>query len=478
MAISKNHIFTFLYLFPILLLAQVLKVEKLNGPYGGAFRSIELDSKGNMFVACDGGLFTSVDDGKTWKVIINNYYTSNFVSRLFKGTDGNLIYQKGTGLYSTKNDGYATHIGNINEGSLFGVDSNGQMYFTKYPGGIFVSSDSGNTSRKIRDTNRWGTDFLELKNKKIAYTHGANLELSTNRGNDWITKQPVTNDPGIGWTLASDSNENLFLCTGKEILRTNDNGNTWTNFSSPAQYPWSIYINRKDEIFISSQLKIYSSTDYGKSWNDTGINDYALSYAEDQTGNMFVGTFHHLFKREPNKRNWYEFDNGISQSRINSIIMRDNNLLIMTTKELYKSQDMGKTWNRVYTAEYGSSRFYDFKNKERIFAYIDGPINYSVDYGTTWTRVNTNFPYDNIIDYVITDNDEIYAAANRNTLNYSSDFGKTWITLWKGEENFSFSDLSLDKNENLYFGYGKNLYKYDKTEKRISNVGYFEKGTG
>ncbi len=478
MMTAKKLFFTILILIPVISYTQTLRVQKLNGPYGGTFRSIEWDSKGNMFVACDGGLFTSTDDGKTWKVIINNYYTSNFVSRLFKGTDGNLIYQKGTGIYSTTSDGYETHIGNINEGSLFGVDSNGQMYFTKFPGGIFVSSDSGNTLRKIRDTDRWGTDFLELKNKKIAYTHGANIELSTNRGNDWITQQPVTSDPGIGWTLASDTNENLFLCTGKEILRTNDNGNTWTKFSSPVQYPWSIYINKRNEIFISSQLKLYSSTDYGQSWNDTGINDYALSYAEDQTGNMFVGTFHHLFKREENKKNWYEFDNGISQSRINSIIMRDNNLLIMTTKELYKSKDMGKTWNRVYTAEYGSSRFYDFKNKERIFAFIDGPINYTTDYGTTWTRVNTNFPYDNIIDYVITDNDEIYAAANRNTINYSSDFGKTWTTLWKGEENFNFSDLSLDKNENLYFGYGKSLYKYDKTEKRISNIGYFEKGTG
>jgi len=474
--ITKKHIFAFLYLIPILLLAQVLKVEKLNGPFGGTFRSVKWDSKGSMFVACDGGLFTSSDDGKTWKAINNNYYTTDFVNSLFKGTDGNLLYQKGNGIYSTTSDGNETHIGNINEGSLFGVDSKGQMYFTKYPEGIFVSSDNGKTLRKIRETNRWGTDFIVLKNQKIAYSHGANLELSTNGGIDWTTQQPVTSDPGIGWSLAGDSNGNLFLCTGKEILKTNDYGKNWMKFASPVQYPWSIHINSKDEIFVSSQLKLYSSTDYGQSWSDSGINDYVLNYAEDKAGNMYAGTFHHLYKRDVNKKNWYEYDSGINQSRINSITMQDGNLMIMTTKEIYTSPDMGLTWNKAYSAEYGSSMFYDFKNKDRVFAYIDGPINYTTDYGSTWTRINANFPYDALVDIEITNKDEIFAASNRNTLNYSSDFGKTWTTIWKGAENYVFSDLCLDKDDNLFFSYGKDLYKYDKVNKSITNIGYFEKG--
>lgn len=477
MMTTKKLFFTFLFLIPVISFTQVLRVQKLNGPYGGTFRAVNWDKNGNMYVTSDGGIFASSDNGKTWTQVEHGYDTFELARGLFKSANGDIIYQEGNGIYTPKVDGSRKMIGSVSSGSIFGVDSNGKMYFTKFPDGIYVTSDSGKTFNLIRQSNRWGSDFLELKSKKIAYSHGANLELSTNGGNDWKTQQPVTSDPGIGWTLASDSKENIFLCTGKEILRTDNDGNTWTKFLSPVTYPWSIFINKKDEIFVSSQLKLYSSTDYGQSWNDTGVNDYALCFAEDQAGNMFVGTFHHLYRRDENKKEWYEFDSRISQARINSIIMRDNNLLIMTTKELYKSKDMGKTWDRIFTSEYGTSKFYDFKNKERIFAYIDSPINYSTDYGSTWTRINASFPYDAIVDYEITDKDEIYAAANRNTLNYSSDFGKTWTTLWKGEENFSFSDLSLDKNENLYFGYGKNLYKYDKTEKRISNIGYFEKGT-
>src|SRR3989339_239108 len=435
---AKKLFFTILFLIPVISFTQALRVQKLNGPFGGTFRSVKWDSNGIMFVACDGGLFTSTDNGLTWKPMIKNYYTSDSVNSLFIGPDGNLIYQKGDGVYSTTSDGYQTPLGNTNQMSLFGVDLKGQMYFTRFAEGIYVTSDSGKTLRKIRDTNRWGADFIVLKNNKLAYTHGAYIELTTNSGIDWTTQQPVTSDPGIGWSLAADSKGNLFLCTGKEILRTSDFGNNWTKLTSPVQYPWSMHVNSKDEIFVCSQLKLYSSNDSGQSW--------------------------------------YEDDSGINQARINSITMQNGKLMIMTTKEIYTSPDMGLTWNKAYSAEYGSSRFYDFKNKDRVFAYIDGPINYSTNYGSTWTRISPTFPYDALVDIEITNKDEIFAASNRNTLNFSNDFGKTWQTIWKGAENYVFGDLTLDKEENLLFSYGKDVFKYDKVKKSITNIGYFEKG--
>ncbi|MFA7420547.1 MAG: T9SS type A sorting domain-containing protein [Melioribacteraceae bacterium] len=476
MMTAIKNFFTLLLLIPTLSFTQVLKVENINGPFGGTFRSVKWDRNGIMFVACDGGLFTSTDNGLTWKPMIKNYYTSDSVNSLFIGPDGNLIFQKGDGVYSTTSDGYQTPLGNTNQMSLFGVDLKGQMYFTKFAEGIYVTSDSGKTFRKIRDTNSWGADFIVLKNNKLAYTHGAYIELSTNNGIDWTTQQPVNSDPGIGWSLAADSKGNLFLCTGKEIMRTSDFGNNWSKLTSPVQYPWSMHINSRDEILVCSQLKLYSSIDSGQNWNDEEINDYVLNYAEDKSGNMYAGTFHHLYKRDVNKKNWYEYDSGINQARINSITMQNGKLMIMTTKEIYTSPDMGLTWSKTYAAEYGSSRFYDFKNKDRVFAYIDGPINYSTDYGSTWTKISPTFPYDALVDIEITNKDEIFAASNRNTLNFSNDFGKTWQTIWKGAETYVFGDLTLDKEENLLFSYGRDVFKYDKVKQSITNIGYFENG--
>lgn len=76
--------------------------------------------------------------------------------------------------------------------------------------------------------------IIDPSNNKIIYagTEGKGVYKTTNGGTSWSKLNIPSLNSAVVFSLAFDSNKNLYLGTTKGIFKSTDNGNTWSQANS------------------------------------------------------------------------------------------------------------------------------------------------------------------------------------------------------------------------------------------------------
>jgi ligand-binding sensor domain-containing protein len=359
--------------------AQVISWSPYGGPYSGPVQQLVVDKTGNIFAATATGMCRSTDAGGSWTTLglylefgpsyltadsSGNIYTGNSSQGLFESTDHGASWAKvnltGNVYCATALSGNRICVGQIQHVSMssdggrswspFNVtsdnvpilsiaeDRSGILYaglerYTPRPpaipsgGGIFVSSDSGNT---------WTYDGAPLG--------PVTSILIDNRGKLYTIEGPSTYMHGLIYSLEphdsvwhGDSSgipywvsfvEALVPGTSGEATLTTDMGifaynsssNTWKS-SAPAVSMASItsaVYGQEGTIYAGTgQDGIFFWRNSSQEWIQCGIQlaqITAISF--DSFNNLFVGTTDGVFEQHSSDKQWRRVSNGLASTKV------------------------------------------------------------------------------------------------------------------------------------------------------------------
>ncbi len=317
----------------------------------------------------DGGIFKSIDGGKTWqqKVKIDKKHSiasKNIISIAADPNDANIIYigTKGDGIYKTVDGGEIWFkIGDENKtlnpkASVYDivVDSKDNRY-------IYIAVFQENTGKVLKSSNQgksWyeiylsqapkdivldiESDFFDTRNLYLATSNGGFFK-STNYGASWELKTFF--ESSIEKIILDPKNtRTIWLISGNQIYKSDNKGNDWRSFEK--------------------QLK------------NVGSNSKLTALAIDPSNPncVYTGSSQGIFKTIDGGNFWSKV-NIITPPQvvpISDIAVNPNNSLIIyyaAGSVLYKSIDKGNTWT-IHNIKSGRTIrkiFFDPTNPEIIY---------------------------------------------------------------------------------------------------------------
>ncbi|MDR3681706.1 MAG: T9SS type A sorting domain-containing protein [Flavipsychrobacter sp.] len=332
--------------------------------------------KKTICLGSPGAIYISKDDGTNWNSTTLPYYSINEAK--FSGT-GIIAADPGNGFLHTSNDTTWT-------ASNKGLNYSGTSHLA-YPYSNVYAMDGFNTFHTGNHGNSWAedTDILfnmsgmtRMGDKIIGFSkYGQNDLYSYDQGTTW----KIETTPGVGIlvskSIVDNTNRQIYTWGQADIRRSDDYGITWKSLFYPNA-------NSYHDTLFTSLAKTKT-----RLWATVTDPAPKLIYSDDE-GN-----------------HWSE---GVLGYQIYSVVNIDSVLLLGTSSGIKKTTDIGANFTTVY----GGDLFSTYVNGTTIFNF-KGPyansIQYSTDYGSTWTDISIPDSAGSVNDLVMDEN-YLYAATN------------------------------------------------------------------
>ena len=276
-----------------------------------------LTFEGNTFiVACDGGVYTSSDQGVSYSDITNGMSISQMY-QIGVGQDqagqvgaglqdnGTILLDNGAWEDMRGADGFEVYVSQNSD------YDGGRLFYGSYQLGSFYRIDSNNNFSDIAGgggtganaEGNWETPFIkDPNNDAVLYLGKDGMFKSTDFGNSWSS----LGGPGAGnlnnIAVAWNNTDRMYISKGGSMWTTSDGGGNWTSISGlPDAYITDIQIDpaTAERVFVSvsSYLgeKVFVSTDAGGSWTamSNGLPSvpvHCLAYNIGTTDEIYAGT--------------------------------------------------------------------------------------------------------------------------------------------------------------------------------------------
>ncbi len=272
---------------PTILFGQWAVVD--NTTLGGSIVSGHLFFKDGLLWCGTRSLFVSNDTGVTWSVLLNPPALSNqqVTNVEFFDLQHGIVVTTGK-LYITNNGGSTWSMSPLNGTYLNACYAGSDSVIVVANGygatsGMYVSTDRGITFTRTRalGTALFNPYVLYQGNGKLASSEGQHMILSTDYGQSWS----ATSDTLViydSWTFAIDScqpntlymanEDNQHNRTYSAVLKSTDNGSTWTTpLKRPANSINGSITTSRNGIFIQTLSSgIFRSNDGGLTWDSLG----------------------------------------------------------------------------------------------------------------------------------------------------------------------------------------------------------------
>ncbi len=303
------------------------------GPYnvGGRITDVEMhptDTETIYVAAASGGIYKSLNKGKTWEQIFENEYTQSIGDMAIAKTDKNVIYvgtgEPNIGQGSITYDGYGvfksmdagaswSHTGLENAGGIGRVEidpGNPDRVFVAALGNVFAKNPERGVYRTLDGGQSWENVFylsdstgcidlcINPNNTNIIYAAmwervrypdrrtyggpGSGLWRSVDGGDNWTELTnglPGGSNGRIGIDISFSNPEVLYSLyvrdngTFNDVFKSTDGGDSWTALNvsvSLTTYSWwygkmQIHPNDPDIVWLI-EFNLYRSTNGGASF--------------------------------------------------------------------------------------------------------------------------------------------------------------------------------------------------------------------
>ena len=226
---------------------------------------------GGNFAAFEGWIYRSTDNGSSWVYVNfpdNSHSAGTPISYIiFDGQNNIYVAQYRLGVYRSTNNGISfkeinSGLTNKNVLSLFQL--NGILFVGTDGGGVYVSTDKGDNWRQSNSglSSLWITCLASTATGTLFA--GSNFDggvfRSTNNGNTWTSIGPSNESITC---LTVNSNNKIFAGTDTSgIFFSTDDGETWKQINSGLTnlHMETLSIDDDGFIFVGTQQGIFKST--------------------------------------------------------------------------------------------------------------------------------------------------------------------------------------------------------------------------
>jgi photosystem II stability/assembly factor-like uncharacterized protein len=430
------------------------------GQFPGAFIVRVHPQNPSLILAASYSTFASTNQGATWQEISPTsrldgdfimdmefdpassqvLYGVTYRSGVLKSTDGGRTWQaKNTGLK------IIPVVPCCDEPSIEVDPKNGKTVYALLASRlVYKTTDGGDHWTQLKnglDLHDREAFFLTVdrKNPQTIYAGGSNSFKSTNGGAQWVK---ICDCGGRNLAIDPRNSQTLYLASGG-FLKSTNGGATWTNFVLPT-----------------------SSTG--------GLLDVE---AHPKLNLVFVGGFGNGMARSQNGgATWQTVNSGLNAffvEHIETHPQRPNTIFALSSPQLSRSTDTGKTWKLVTEINFLFIRSFQIhlENPNLIFAGGGGvpAVALSTDGGKTWApkspytdtpygAMSTKFdPKDQKTMYLLpidggpsssSDDDIHYGIAK------STDTGNSWKLINSGISDKYLVSVSVDprNGSNIFVG--------------------------
>jgi len=356
---------------------------------------------GNLDAVVGGGIFKSTDFGSTWSLLPSTYSLTN------SSTDQ--LYWEFKNVLALDIDS----SGNIYAATK-AIDYNGGIgsYYTY--GGIYKSTDNGNSWNKISPT-AFSTDYFNPSGV-VAFSSSTTIFAS---GPNGTTLGGIyrTTDDGSTWNAVTSGLPSTGYNT---IVLTKDNsGNAY-----------AVYQSTDNSTSGAGGLKgIFKSTNSGASWSQLTSPQKIKS-----AGNIsYLGT-----------QGWYGSAIAVDPFNHNNIYVGGIDMM--------KSANGGSSWNQIsyWDPYYGTPVAhadhhiiaFDPNNSGVLYSGNDGGIYKSSDGGSSWTALNNNLSITQFYSGAVYNTGTTYSGGTQDNGHLKFSSGTTWNMVETGDGGYTAQSQS------------------------------------
>lgn len=423
---------------------------------------IKIDTDGRIFVACEYGLYVSLDYGLTWNNIFAGYNYENFCFAI----DNGVLYA-GKYYYSYDSSYVPSVYVSLDYGNNWSSISNGvvmekihcieigiagEIIVGTEGSGIFISSDNGATWAAFNNglTNSFArvlhakdsTVFLgtmgyeksglfrtdnSFSNWELTGVQSTTINALTSFGGYILAGTTehgiyMTNDKGDTWfpkndglnyftvkAIAHNTAGNIFIAANR-VFVSEDTCNSWTNRSNgipSGVNVISLYTAGNKVIAGTTDGGLFLSDNEGHNWHvaNTGLPNHDITAVAFIGDTLFAGTeYGHFFLSLDNGNTWSP-SNFYYFYRIRSIHLRQNVIYVTTDNSIFKSSDYGNTWISLCAGQ-----SFAFDQTGNFFSSNYGMMFFSSDSGASWNEESTGLFPGSFFNAMCTDDQYIYAG--------------------------------------------------------------------
>lgn len=368
-------------------------------------RALATDSTGILYAGCLGqGVFISENGGESWTECSDGLLNLDVrclaihgAGYILAGTSGGDIYKSaGSGEQWMRIDGGAAET-DIN---AIATDRSGTIWAGTSGDGIIRSTDGGD-SWEMSNYGIQGLEVLSLLCENdilLAGTAYYGAFRSIDGGANWASPTEYVSDrfdPRRANSFAIDSSGDYYLLSGRDILKSSDEGRTWarachglSDYYTPDKELLCLEISPDGSLFAGTREGIFISTDYGNRWTraDTfsAYPPYVVALDAAADGTIFGLTPAGVLRSGADGASWeYVYEKPTARC----ISTGDESYVYLgTSYGILRSADRGDTWEQVTDSIRVESIVAD--RRGNVFAAYVRWILRSCDRGDNWTTIS------------------------------------------------------------------------------------------
>lgn len=320
-------------------------------------RHIEFDGSGQLFASTSGGTFRATAAGTGWTSIANPYSAAQdflitssgaYISCGWdaNGTSGGIQKSTNGGVSwnasnAGMNNAYTSALTVTPTGGIFnGLAGGGRMDY---------SHDNGQTFTRVAlpYTGQFAFGSIVAVLGKAASTVVAGtlegVHTSSDHGATWTKTSTVASR-----ALALDGSANFLAGGGSGVLRSTNNGQSWTSLGGGGNV-YSLLVTRAGTILAGTfNAGINRSTDGGSTWSNSGTSLFGNitigRFVQLSNTNIFVHTLGGIFRSTDDGATWATVNGTPIGVQYRTLAGIGGILLLGTPSGLYQSTDGGTTW--------------------------------------------------------------------------------------------------------------------------------------
>lgn len=351
--------------------------------------------------------------------VASTVFSQNFWQRTepYSATLNRLSFAGGDTIYGALSSGFTRSTNNgetwtahliVNYVQDMAVAPNGTIFMAQNQQKISRSTNKGNSFTVL------GTGINEPSCSSVLTTSAGTVLVgtakgiyrSTTNGDSWTKvagPSELQGDTTVsaftksGATLYAATNSNQIFPTKARLLRSTDDGLTWSKGSSPIDSVsvYKIVAMPNGTVVARTSNGVRATTNVGDSWSTLGFyNNSIVDVAVSPDGVLYA-----CFNDNNEEGFFRSTDNGLSWLKMSSpasgsgpIAVNPSGHLFVGREQTYRSTDQGATW-KALPVGFPNVTIFKENAKKELFV-TSGGIAYqtlyrSSDFGNSWKPMNT-----------------------------------------------------------------------------------------